>query len=293
MISARLGEFLKRAPVITDGAWGTQLQAAGLQPGECPDGWNLSRPEEVERVARSYVEAGSAVILTNTFRSNKVGLAAYGLADQVVELNQAGTEVSRRAAEGRALVFASMGPTGKMIVAGELDRQTALEAFTVQARVLADAGADGIVIETMTDLSEALIALEAAKSTNLPVAVSLVFDSGKKKDRTMAGDTPEQAAAALVSAGADIVGANCGLGIEGFVLICRRMRAVTDAPIWIKPNAGLPVVEDGRMVYKTTPDEFASQARLIVEAGASFIGGCCGTAPEFIRALVGMVQGFT
>ncbi len=286
MIGARLSDLLKRVPVITDGAWGTQLQAAGLQPGECPDAWNLSRPEDVERVARSYVEAGSRIILTNTFRSTTIGLASYGLADQVEALNRAGVEISRRAAGDRALVFASMGPTGKMVAAGELDRQTALEAFTVQARSLADAGADGIVIETMTDLSEALIALEAAKATGLPVAVSLVFDSGKSKDRTMAGDTQEQAAAALVSAGADIVGANCGLGIEGFVSICRRMRAVTDAPIWIKPNAGLPVVEGGRMVYKTAPDEFASQARVIVEAGASFIGGCCGTTPEFIRALV-------
>lgn len=290
MNKSDLAELLSQTPVITDGAWGTQLQAAGLRPGECPDSWNLDRPVDVERVARSYVEAGSRAILTNTFRSNSIALMAHGLEGKVDELNRTGVEISKKAAGGRARVFASVGPTGKMLSMGEISRDAAVAAFGQQCRVLADAGADAIVIETMTDLAEALAALEAARSTGLPVAVSMVFDSGRKKDRTMMGETPEDVAGALASAGADIIGANCGLGIEGYIPICQRLRAATDKPVWIKANAGLPVLEDGRLVYKTTPPEFAKHARSVASAGASFIGGCCGTTPEFIRALVGMVE---
>jgi len=285
-----LAELLAGGPVITDGALGTQLQARGLATGESPDAWNLSHPDRVEEVARAYVEAGSDLILANTFRANRLALAGYRLADRVEEINRAGIEIARRAAAGRARVFASWGPSGKMLMTGEVSEDDLRGAFAEQARVAAAAGADGIAVETMADLAEARLAVAAASEVGLPVAACMVFDSGKEKDRTMMGTTPEQAAQELTAAGADVVGANCGLGIAGYVPICRRLRAATDRPIWIKPNAGLPEMREGRTVYRTTPAEFASFVPALLEAGASFLGGCCGTGPEFVRAMKEVVR---
>lgn len=270
-------------PVVTDGAWGTELQARGLTMGECPDGWNLSHPERVAEVARAYVDAGSRVILTNTFRANRIALAGTGLVDRLVEINRRGVEISR-CGDGH-LVFASMGPSGKMLAAGEVTEAELTAAFTEQAQALADAGADAILAETMSDVDEAVLAVVAAKSTGLPVVASVVFDTGRNKDRTMMGNTPEVAAERLTAAGADAIGANCGLGIAGYVSICRRLRAATDRPIWIKGNAGMPELVDGQAVYRTSPEEFASHVPALLEAGATFVGGCCGTTPAFIRAV--------
>lgn len=277
--------LLAQTPVLTDGAWGTQLQLRGLTTGVCPDAWSLERPDLVEQVARAYVEAGSRVILTNTFGANRFTLARYGLSEKVAEINRAGVELSRRAAAGQALVFASMGPSGKMLMMGDVSEEDLRAAFADQARAMADAGADGIVVETMSDPAEAKLAVAAAKETGLPVVGCMVFDSGPAKDRTMMGTTVEQAAEALSEAGADVIGTNCGRGIAGFVEICRRLKAATDRPVWIKGNAGLPEVEEGMTVYRQTPEEFAAYAPPLMEAGASFLGGCCGTTPDFIRAV--------
>ena len=284
-MSNLIKSLLAHAPVITDGAWGTQLQSMGLQSGECPDSWNLTHPEFVSRVASMYVEAGSEIILTNTFRSNRIALHSAGLMEQVTHLNRAGVELSRRAAADRARVFASMGPSGKMLMSGDVTEEELKGAFQEQARALAEGGADAIVIETMSDLAEAVIALSAAKETGLPVIVSMVFDSGKEKDRTMMGATPETVVQELTSAGADIIGANCGLGMEGYIRVCARLRGATNLPLWIKPNAGLPEIVEGKITYRTTAKEFSDQAPALRKAGADFIGGCCGSTPEFIRAL--------
>ncbi len=285
MPTSVLDDLLKSAPVVLDGAWGTQLQMRGLPVGACPDQWNLSHPELVEEVARAYVAAGSQIILTNTFGSNPITLQRHGLADQVVAINRAGVEISRRAAAGKAKVFASIGPSGVMLMMGEKTSDELQAAFAVQAEALAQAGADGLVIETMSDPAEALLALEAARATGLPVVVCMTFDSGKNRDRTMMGTTPEQAAEQLTAAGADVIGANCGAGPENYVEICRRLKSATDRPIWIKPNAGLPEVVNGQTVYRLSPEGFANFVPRLVEAGASFIGGCCGTTPEFIRVV--------
>ncbi|MBZ5544155.1 MAG: homocysteine S-methyltransferase family protein [Acidobacteriia bacterium] len=279
-----LQDLLSHAPVITDGALGTQLLARGLASGECPDTWNLSRPADVEEVIRSYVDAGSEIVLTNTFRANRIALAGYGLAGKIEDLNLAGVEIARRAAAGRAAVFASVGPSGKMLAAGEVAEADLRQAFSEQAQILAAAGVDGFAIETMSDLEEAKVAVATLRATGLPVVVSLVFDSGKEKDRTMTGVTPEKAAEELTAAGADVIGANCGRGIAGYISVCQRLHASTDRPIWIKPNAGLPEMFEGKVVYRTTPEEFASFIPALLQAGASFIGGCCGTGPDFIRA---------
>jgi methionine synthase I (cobalamin-dependent) len=278
-----LESLLKESPVLIDGAWGTQLQARGLPPGTCPDGWNLDQPDAVESVARSYVEAGSRIILTNTFGANRFVLEGHGLAGDVERINRVGAEISKRAAMDRALVFGSVGPTGKMLMMEECTEDEMFEAFAAQVAGLVAGGADGVVIETMTDPAEAALAVKAAKVSGVPVVVSFVFDSGEGLDRTMMGTTPEQAVAEAMKSGADVVGANCGQGIEGFASLCSRMKAATDLPIWIKANAGLPELVDGATVYRTTAAQFADQVPALIEAGASFVGGCCGTTPDFIR----------
>jgi methionine synthase I (cobalamin-dependent) len=281
--------LLTHGPVVTDGAWGTELQARGLAIGEFPDIWNLLHPERVTEVAEAYVEAGSRVILTNTFGANRLRLAGHNLAERVVDINRLGVEISRKAAHNRALVFASIGPTGKLLVMGESTPAELESVFSEQANALAEAGANALVVETMSDLTEAEIAVRAAGQTGLPVVACMVFDAGKGKDRTSMGVTVEQAVSSLVNAGADVIGANCGQGISGFVALCRRLRAATDRPIWLKANAGLPELVNGRAVYHTSAEEFAAAAPELVSAGAAFVGGCCGTNPFFVHALVDKV----
>ena len=277
--------LLNNHPVITDGAWGTELQKQGLKPGESPEALNLNRPEIVEAVAASYVTAGSQIIITNTFGGTRFTLERHGLADQVTEVNQAGAAISKRAAGDHALVFASVGPTGKMLMMGDVSEEELFDAFSEQAHALLAGGADGLVIETMSDLEEALIALKACKATGLPVVSSMVYDAGDNFDRTMMGVSVEQATKALTEAGADVIGSNCGQGIEGFVKLCASMKTHTDLPLWIKGNAGLPEMIAGKAHYKTTPEEFAAVAQPLLNEGADFIGGCCGTSPDFIRAV--------
>ncbi len=286
-----IDRLLTNRPVLLDGAWGTQMQARGLPIGECGEGWNLDQPAKVEEVARAYVAAGSQVILTNTFCGNRIMLERHGLVGRAVEINRAGAEISKRAAGDGAVVFGSMGPTGKMVMMGDVTEDELVETFGEQAAALAAGGADGIVIETMAALDEFQCAIRAAKETGLPVAGCMVFDSGADLDRTMMGVTPEQQAEAAVEAGADIVGVNCGQGIEGYIPIAARLKAACDLPIWIKPNAGLPELVDGKAVYKMGAETFAEQAKQLVDVGADFIGGCCGTSPEFINALQRMRQG--
>lgn len=170
-------------------------------------------------------------------------------------------------------------------MSGEVSAGELQAAFEEQAVALAQGGADALVVETMSDLEEAKLAVAAARTTGLPVVVCMVFDSGKNLDRTMMGTTPEQAAQALSDAGADVIGANCGQGIAGFLPICQRLRAATDRPLWMKPNAGLPQLVEGRAVYAGTPEDFARQVPALIAAGANFIGGCCGTSPDFVSAI--------
>jgi methionine synthase I (cobalamin-dependent) len=282
---AAIQELILNGPLILDGAWGTELQAQGLEPGTCPDAWNLTHSEQVSSVAHSYVQAGSRIILTNTFGANRIVLSRHDLAEKAADINRAGARISCDAAAGKAKVFASIGPSGKLLVMGEVSEAELSDAFNEQAQALAEGGVDGLVLETFTDLDELRIALAAAKKTGLPVVACMVFDSGAAKDKTAMGVAPEKAAKALTEAGADAIGANCGRGVEGYIPICRRLRAATDLPIWVKPNAGLPKLEDGRISYDVTPAQFAAGVVDLLEAGASMVGGCCGTSPAFIEAI--------
>jgi len=277
--------LIESGPVVTDGSWGTQMQNRGLKRGQCPDSWNLNHPERVLEVAQQYVDAGSRIILTNTFGASRLALHKFKLGDKVVDINMAGVEISKKAAGERTSVFASIGPTGLMLVTRETTEAQLQDVFEEQAAAQARAGADGIIVETMIDVTEARIAATAAKQTGLPVIVSMVYDSGEDKDRTMMGNSPEDVLEELAGTGIDGIGANCGQGIDAFLPICIRLRQATDLPIWMKPNAGLPEIVDDQAVFRTTAREFVNYIPELIQAGASFIGGCCGTDQAFVKAI--------
>jgi 5-methyltetrahydrofolate--homocysteine methyltransferase len=278
----------KKRVLIADGGWGTELIKQGLKPGEIPEVWNIDRPEGVRAVATSYVKAGADIILTNTFGGNPLKLAKMGLGQRTAEINRLGAEISKEAARGRCLVFGSIGPTGEfMKPLGTATETDMVRCFAEQVKALLAGGLDGIVIETMTDLAEAKAALRAAReNTSLPVVVCMTFDKKRSGYATLMGVRPGQAASELEKAGADIVGANCGAGIDNMIEVAQLIRQSTPLAIWCKPNAGLPEFVDGNTVYRETPEEMASRLRAIVEAGASIVGGCCGTSPAHIQAFV-------
>jgi 5-methyltetrahydrofolate--homocysteine methyltransferase len=262
--------------LVSDGAWGTYLHQEGLKVGECPEFWNVERPDNVLDIARSYVEAGADIILTNSFGGSPLKLEGYGLGERTYELNRRAAEISKQAAGERALVMGSIGPTGKMVMMGEEPPQEVLKGFMEQARGLADGGADGIVIETMID-------------------VACTFTFSKNQDgvyRTMMGTDVASYLEMATSAGADIIGANCGNGTAGMIEIVREIRAIDqDIPILVHANAGLPVYQDGETIFPESPDEMASQIAELVAAGANIVGGCCGTTPEHIRQIAQVVKG--
>ena len=283
----------ERALVVSDGAWGTEFARHGLGDAPAPELWNLEQPDAVEAVARGYVEAGSDIILTNTFGGSRLKLERAGLAERAAELNRAGVEISKRAAGDRALVLASIGPTGELLAPlGERTEEEFVACFREQAEALALAGADGLVLETMADLGEAKAALRAAREARaLPVVACMTFERGAQGFATMMGVTPTDAARELDAAGADLIGANCGSGIADMAEVARALRAATKRPLWIKPNAGVPELVDGRTVFRESPAEMAARVHELAEAGANVIGGCCGTTPEHIRCIAEAARG--
>ena len=278
--------------LIADGAWGTELSRRGLPDGTVPEAWTLVRPEVVRAVAVAYVDAGADIILTNTFGGNRVKLSKAGLDQDVAELNRSAVAISREAAADRALVFASIGPTGEFTAPLGTISEAAMHAcFAEQIAACAAGGAEAILVESMSDLGEARIALAAALgATSLPVAVSMTFDHGQQGYATMMGVRPPTAARDLAAAGAAIVGANCGAGSAEIVAVIRDMQAATDLPLWAKPNAGLPELVAGRTVFREEPEQTASFLPALMVAGARIIGGCCGTTPAHIRALAGRAR---
>ena len=280
--------------LISDGALGTFLQAKGLKPGECPESWCVTHPEVVREIARAYLAAGSDIVETNTFGGNVLKLSNYGIAGKVAEFNRAAVALVREAVGDKAYVAASVGPTGHLVVdeGGDASPEDLYGAFREQMAVLAEAGVDAFCIETMMSLTEALQAVKAAKdNTSLPVMCTFTFGESPRGFRTMMGAPPERAAREMAEAGADIVGANCGNGIDKMIEITRQMRAALPrTPILIQANAGLPVLEGDRTVFKETPEYMASRVKELIEAGANIIGGCCGTTPAHIAALAQAVR---
>ncbi len=272
---------------VTDGVYGTELQKRGLPPGGCAEVLNVRCPELVEQVARGYVRAGCDVIQTNSLLANRFMLASHGESARAAELAEVAVRIARRAAAGTEVkVFGSFGPTGRVVMMEQVSEEDLFAAFAETAEALAWGGADAIVLETFNELAEARIALRAVRKVcDLPVVVSMTFSSGPGQNATMMGNKPADLAAMARAEGADAVGANCGLGPEHHVRVAQMLRAASDLPVWIKPNAGLPVVHRGRTTFPMGPQEFAAFVPALIQAGANFIGGCCGTTPAHLRAV--------
>ncbi|MDE7299521.1 MAG: homocysteine S-methyltransferase family protein, partial [Lachnospiraceae bacterium] len=290
-------ELIKRKRVILDGATGSNLLAAGMPRGVCPEQWILEHPEVLIGLQTEYLRAGTDILYAPTFSGNRIKLAEYGLAGRLEEMNRRLTELSREAVrragrEGSAYVAADLTMTGRQLApVGTMDFEELVDVYKEQVRCCVSAGADLIVIETMMSLQECRAALLAAKEVcSLPVMVTLTF---REDGHTFNGNTPETAAIVLGGMGADAVGMNCSTGPDRLLGLVERMAAVSEVPVAVKPNAGLPVLRDGRTVYDMGPERFAECMDEVLRAGASIVGGCCGTTPEYIRLLAERAAGHT
>ena len=279
--------------LISDGAWGTMLHSKGLKIGECPEKWNIEHRADVLDIAKSYVNAGADMIETNSFGGNKFKLEYFGLGNKVIEINKAAAEISREAAGDRIYILGSVGPTGKILMTGDISLDELYSCFQEQMVALESGGADVILIETMFDLEEAICGIKAAKeNTKCEVMCTMTFEVNNNMEfHTMMGTTPEVAAESLMEAGVDIIGSNCGNGIENMVRIAKKIRKVDNMiPILIQANAGLPFIKNDKTVFPETPEFTAKWVDSLINAGASIIGGCCGTTPEHIREIAGVVK---
>lgn len=271
--------------LVADGATGTQLQKAGLPPGAPSELWVLQNPDGVRNLHRSYVKAGSDIILTDTFGGSRHKLARNGLGDQVMEINRQAARLAREIAGDKVIVLGDIGPTGELLEPmGPLSYEEAVATFAEQASGLVEGGVDAILIETMSDLNEAKAAVEGVhKATTLPVLVTMSFDT---RGRTMMGVKPANAAKELWAMGVTAVGANCGRTLtETFDAVQAMHQAVPDAVLMAKPNAGLPHISDGESTYDVTPDVMAEHATKFADLGVKIFGGCCGSNPDHIKAV--------
>jgi methionine synthase I (cobalamin-dependent) len=284
----RFRERIGAGLVIGDGGWGTMLVAGGLTPGSPPERWTFERPDAIADVARQYADAGAELITTNTFGASPLRLAQQGLEEQTEELNRGAVGIVREALGNAVLVSGSIGPTGHILAPlGDADRGEVAAGYGRQARALAEAGADLFCIETMTDLDEAVLAVRAARAAapQVPIVATMTFDVTPRGAFTVMGVSVIAAAAALAAAGADVVGANCGSGVEEMIIVAREFLDATSLPVAIQPNAGLPRLAGGKLVYPTEPEEFAAAMAALAREGVRLIGGCCGTTPDHIRAV--------
>lgn len=286
---------LRRGPLVCDGAMGTQLQARGLEPGECGETWNVAQPAQVETIHRRYAEAGCDLITTNTFGGTPLALARHGLAARARELNEAGARIARRAAAAGKFVLGDVGPLGELLEPlGEITAKQAEVAFRDQAAALLSGGADAILVETMTDPEEAAIAIAAARAAGAPAVIgTFSFQKAKGEFRTMMGTSVKDCLARAVDAGADVVGSNCGtdLTLGDYVQLARELvAAASGRPVILQPNAGAPVLLGGKAVYQETPDQLAAIVPALLAAGVRIIGGCCGTTPEHLAAMARVVR---
>ena len=275
--------------LISDGAWGTFLHQRGLQPGECPELWNITHRDDVFAIAKSYIDAGADMILTNSFGGSPSKLEHYGLQDRAAELNKAAAAISREAAGVDHLVLGSIGPTGVMLMMGDVSEETLYNGFCVQAEALNKGGVDAICIETMSALDEACLAIQAVrKSTGLEVVCTFTFEKTVSGEyRTMMGVSPAEMVQAVKEAGATIIGTNCGNGFDQMIEIVREIRSIDPiTPILVHANAGKPIFQDGKTVFPETPEMMAAKVVDMIKSGANIIGGCCGTTPTHIQKLV-------
>ncbi|MEO0081628.1 MAG: homocysteine S-methyltransferase family protein [candidate division WOR-3 bacterium] len=272
--------------ILADGALGSLLIERGLQPGQAPEEFCLTQPGLLKEIVRLYQDAGAEVFQANTFGASPLKLTRHGLADRAAEINRQAVAIVREVVRGNGYVWASVGPSGQLLKPyGDTEPGTVLENYTVQARALAEAKPDLIAVETMTDLAEAVLAVRAVRQANpdMLLVATMTFERSKRGFFTIMGNSIPQTAQSLVEAGADLVGSNCGNGIEKMVEIAREFRRVTDRPLVIRPNAGLPDITEGQPVYPETPEFMATCVPELLETKLGILGGCCGTTPAHIR----------
>jgi len=294
MVAGILERLGRGEILVADGAFGTQLQQRGLPSGHCPEEFNVSHPEVVQAIYRDYYTAGSDFVSTASFGGTRPRLAAHGAGDRVREFSCKAAELARAVCPAGRFVAGSIGPTGELLEPfGLFSEREAYDVFAEQAAALAEGGVDFIIIETMMAGQEAQIAVRAAKeATRLPVAATMTFEGKNDQYRTSWGVSIQEAADSLTQAGAEMVGANCGLGFDQMLNIVKQMRPVTPLPIVAQANAGLPQWIDGRTVYTETPETMAPKIEALLQAGVNIIGGCCGTTPAHIAKVREIVDKF-
>ena len=272
--------------LLSDGALGTMLQSKGLKPGECPELWNITHRSEVKEIAESYLQAGSDIISTNSFGGNRIKLSQYGLGERCAEINQTAAAIYREAAGNTRHVAGSIGPTGKMLLMGDVTETELLDTFTEQAIALEKGGADIIIVETMSAADEASLAVRAARAaTGCTVIITMTFSMDLNGEyHTMMGVSPEEMVILMKEAGAHIIGSNCGNGIREMIAIAKAIRSTDDKiPLIIQAHAGLPELIEDRTVFRESPEMMASCIPDLIKAGVNIIGGCCGTTPAHIK----------
>lgn len=291
----KIVDVLKTGKIlVSDGAWGTFLYEKGMKAGECPDSWSVDRFDDVYDIAKSYIDAGSDMVQANSFGANYYKLEHFGLQDKAEEVNESAAKASKKAA-GDKFVIASIGPTGKLLVTEEVTEDDLYEAFKVQAIALEKGGADAACIETMSDLDEACCAIRAVKeNTKMEIIATFAFDKTVQGTyRTMMGLSPVDAMEGALKEGADIVGTNCGNGIERMIEIVKEMKAANpNALILVHANAGLPQHVNGKDIFPETPQMMADQVEALIDAGANVVGGCCGSTPAHIAAIKKVVDAY-
>lgn len=298
MPKQELIQALIERPLVLDGGMGTQLMKAGARSGECTERWNMDHPEAIMQAHGDYLDAGAALLITNTFGGSAAALGRHGLKDRAAELNRAGAALARRVAGERAWVLGDIGPSGEFLEPmGELTANEATAMFRDQAQALVEGGADGLIVETMTDPNELGLAVAAACETGKAVLASFAFDrAGDKGFATMMGASPEAAVRAAVEAGAVAVGANCGtnLDMDAYVRLAGELvENAGDVPVMLQPNAGVPELVDGQPRFPVTPEEMGVAAARLLREGVRVVGGCCGTTPAHIRAVADAVADYT
>ncbi len=288
----RAGEVL-----VFDGGYGTELFAAGLANGACPELWNDTHADTVRRIHKGYFDAGSQIVETNTFGGSRLKLNEYRIGDRTRELNERGARLARSVSPADGFVAGSIGPTSRLPAEyeplGDTTDEEYFEAFREQAAALAEGGVDLFAVETMMFPQEARAAVRACKAVaELPVMATMFFQFEElhDRDRTMWGESPGEVATTLLAAGADAVGMNCGRGPDRAVVIIREMRAVTGAPLVAYPNAGLPITQGDRVTYELGPEEMAKDYPALLDAGAGIVGACCGSNPAHIRRIAEVVR---
>ncbi len=280
--------------LLSDGAMGTELHNRGLQQGDCPEEFNLIRPEVVKQIHQDYFAAGSDIVETNTFGGNRARLGRHELAEKIVDINKTAAQLALSVRPEGNFVAGSVGPLGEILEPlGSFSRDRAYDIFAEQIQALTAGGVDVIFIETMMALEEIEIAIQAARdSTDLPISATMTFEVGPTGPHTSWGVDPESAVEKLTGAGVDILGSNCGRGFDEMTTVIETMRPFTDTFLLAQANAGTPILEEGRSVFKETPEEVLPKARKLLQSGVNILGGCCGTGPDHIRAMRQLVDAF-